>query len=66
MDDLFIMGPSKEITSYQVRLVIKELQLAGFAVNIEKSIMEPMQIINFIGVQVNMELKLLSPSNAKI
>ena len=66
MDDLFIVGPSKEITSHQVRLVIKELQLAGFAVNIEKSIMEPMQIINFIGVQVNMELKLLSPSNANI
>lgn len=62
MDDLFIVGPSKVTTELHVNIVIRELNLAGLSVNFEKSVLTPTQIIDFLGVKVNLNDKWLGPS----
>ena len=66
MDDLFIVGPSAEITQLQVNIVINELELAGFTVNKLKSQTIPTQVIVFLGVEINLIEKLLRPSEENI
>ena len=66
MDDIFIVGPSLEETRLQTRRVVSELQAAGFTVNFEKSKLEPVQIIEFIGVKIDLRLKVLAPSEDNI
>ena len=64
MDDLFIVGPSKEVTEDNTKLVIQELLKAGLTVNVEKSILVPLQVIDFLGVRIDLILKTLFPSES--
>ena len=69
LDDILIAGPSTETTSLHTNWVIRLLSQLGFVINHKKSILNPTQEIEFLGLLVNtttMTLKLPASSLANI
>ena len=66
MDDIIVLGPSVDITQEYVNLVVSELQKAGFTINFDKSCLEPMSLITFLGININLHLKTFEPSSENV
>ena len=69
LDDILLMGESKEQAQERVAALIYLLQCLGFVINTEKTITDPTQKLEFLGFMVNtmtMELSLPSEKLKKI
>jgi len=53
LDDMLIMNLSKDRTKVDVDTVVELLQSLGFLINWEKSIVEPSQIIEYLGLVID-------------
>ncbi|MDD9816660.1 MAG: reverse transcriptase domain-containing protein, partial [Gammaproteobacteria bacterium] len=64
LDDILIMASTKEQFRAHMKLVMETLQSLGFIVNRQKSIVEPQQIIEFLGFVVNsLDLEISLPKS---
>jgi hypothetical protein len=53
LDDILIMNESREGASADLEMIMRLLQDLGFIINIEKSILDPTQKIEFLGILIN-------------
>jgi hypothetical protein len=53
LDDILIVNTSKDSTKADVNKVVELLQNLGFLINWEKSIVEPSQVIEYLGLVIN-------------
>jgi len=53
LDDILIMAPSKKEAILARDTLIYVLQMLGFVINIKKSVLEPLQKIDFLGVEID-------------
>jgi hypothetical protein len=53
LDDILIMSSSKEDAKADVKNAIGLLQHLGFLINVDKSIVEPSQIMEYLGLLIN-------------
>ena len=61
IDDILVLAGSKQLIEDQVSGLVYFLECLGFMINKKKSILEPTQSLDFLGVVVDttsMELKL--------
>ena len=66
IDDILILAETKEMAQNHIRGLSYLLQSLGFKINYKKSILEPTQIIEFLGIMVNSVLMELSLPLQKI
>ena len=66
IDDFLLLAPSKEEASIQAHLMTMSLQVLGFSVNNEKSILTPCQEIEFLGVVIQSHSPALHLSQHKL
>ncbi|KAM9994364.1 hypothetical protein ACTFIZ_007597 [Dictyostelium cf. discoideum] len=66
LDDLLIVGSTKEECLPNIKKTMKLLVKLGFRLNLEKSFLEPTQSITFLGLQIDsLSMKLLVPKEKK-
>ncbi|KAM9994138.1 hypothetical protein ACTFIZ_002960 [Dictyostelium cf. discoideum] len=66
LDDLLIVGSTKEECLSNLKKTMKLLVKLGFKLNLEKSVLEPTQSITFLGLQIDsLSMKLLVPKEKK-
>ncbi|KAM9967263.1 hypothetical protein ACTFIR_007503 [Dictyostelium discoideum] len=66
LDDLLIVGSTKEECLSNLKKTMDLLVKLGFKLNLEKSILEPTQSITFLGLQIDsVSMKLLVPKEKK-
>ncbi|KAM9957096.1 hypothetical protein ACTFIR_003833 [Dictyostelium discoideum] len=66
LDDLLIVGSTKEECSSNLKKTMDLLVKLGFKLNLEKSVLEPTQSITFLGLQIDsVSMKLLVPKEKK-
>ncbi|KAM9985617.1 hypothetical protein ACTFIZ_000203 [Dictyostelium cf. discoideum] len=66
LDDLLIVGSTKEECLSNLKNTIELLVKLGFKLNLEKSVLEPTQSITFLGLQIDsLLMKLLVPKEEK-
>jgi len=53
LDDMLIMGQSKEELLGQVREILQLLELLGFVINQKKSVLIPSRVIQFLGFKMD-------------
>ena len=66
LDDMLIMGQSKEELVDQVGEILQFLQLLGFVINQEKSVLSPSHTIQFLGFMVDSALMMISLPQKKV
>ncbi len=66
LDDILLMSSSKEKLKEDVLLVRTVLELVGFVVNEEKSICDPSQLIEFLGLIIDSIAMTLSLPSSKV
>ena len=66
LDDMLIMGQSKEELLGQVREILHLLELLGFVINQEKSVLIPSHVIQFLGFKVDSTLMMISLPQEKV
>ena len=66
VDDILILGNSKEQTDLQGRLLLLKLQAMGLSVNLAKSCLEAAQEVEFLGYIINLKAKTFSICKAKV
>ena len=54
LDDWLLAAPTKSLASQQIQVVAALLERLGFRVNWEKSVMEPAQVLTFLGIEVDL------------
>ncbi|KAM9954698.1 hypothetical protein ACTFIW_003298 [Dictyostelium discoideum] len=66
LDDLLIVGSTKEECLSNLKKTMDLLVKLGFKLNLEKSVLEPTQSITFLGLQIDsVSMKLLVPKEKK-
>ncbi|KAM9954862.1 hypothetical protein ACTFIW_000965 [Dictyostelium discoideum] len=66
LDDLLIVGSTKEECLSNLKKTMDLLVKLGFKLNLEKSVVEPTQSITFLGLQIDsVSMKLLVPKEKK-
>jgi hypothetical protein len=62
MDDILILGPSKERTRWSIQRVLQILSEFGWHVNLKKSVLEPTQDLEYLGISFHLgsQLPMLS------
>ncbi|KAM9945031.1 hypothetical protein ACTFIT_003281 [Dictyostelium discoideum] len=66
LDDLLIVGSTKEECLSNLKNTMDLLVKLGFKLNLEKSVLEPTQSITFLGLQIDsVSMKLLVPKEKK-
>ncbi|KAM9954710.1 hypothetical protein ACTFIW_003310 [Dictyostelium discoideum] len=66
LDDLLIVGSTKEECLSNLKKTMDFLVKLGFKLNLEKSVLEPTQSITFLGLQIDsVSMKLLVPKEKK-
>ncbi|KAM9997129.1 hypothetical protein ACTFIZ_007913 [Dictyostelium cf. discoideum] len=66
LDDLLIVGSTKEECLSNLKKTMDLLVKLGFKLNLEKSVLEPTQSITFLGLQIDsLSMKLLVPKEKK-
>ncbi|KAM9994393.1 hypothetical protein ACTFIZ_007539 [Dictyostelium cf. discoideum] len=66
LDDLLIVGSTKEECLSNLKKTMELLVKLGFKLNLEKSVLEPTQSITFLGLQIDsLSMKLLVPKEKK-
>ncbi|KAM9943638.1 hypothetical protein ACTFIT_001927 [Dictyostelium discoideum] len=66
LDDLLIVGSTKEECLSNLKKTMELLIKLGFKLNLEKSVLEPTQSITFLGLQIDsVSMKLLVPKEKK-
>ena len=66
LDDILLMAASKEELTFARGTLIYLLQNLGFLINRKKSVLEPCQNIQFLGMEVNsIEMTLTLPREKK-
>ncbi|KAM9943645.1 hypothetical protein ACTFIT_001934 [Dictyostelium discoideum] len=66
LDDLLIVGSTKEECLSNLKKTMDLLVKLGFKLNLEKSVLEPTQSITFLGLQIDsVSMKLLVPEEKK-
>lgn len=53
LDDILIIGHSEESTREAVKLVVNFFESLGFVIQGEKSILEPSQVLEYIGLVID-------------
>jgi hypothetical protein len=53
LDDILIIGHSEESTREAVKLVVNLFESLGFVIQGEKSILEPSQVLEYIGLVID-------------
>ena len=66
LDDLLVMGQSKEEMVSQVEEILHFFQLLGFVINQEKSVLSPSHTIQFLGFIVDSALMVISLPQKKV
>ena len=62
MDDILVLAPSPELGTQYIKIVIDHLQNAGLSINFDKSIITPVPYITFLGIDIDLEAKIMVPS----
>ncbi|KAM9994160.1 hypothetical protein ACTFIZ_002975 [Dictyostelium cf. discoideum] len=66
LDDLLIVGSTKEECLSNLKKTMELLVKLGFKLNLEKSVLEPTQSITFLGLQIDsLSMKLFVPKEKK-
>ncbi|KAM9985600.1 hypothetical protein ACTFIZ_000231 [Dictyostelium cf. discoideum] len=66
LDDLLIVGSTREECLSNLKKTMELLVKLGFKLNLEKSVLEPTQSITFLGLQIDsLSMKLLVPKEKK-
>ena len=55
LDDILILGVSQKQVSSHLSLVAQDLMEAGFKINVQKSQLEPVQVVTHLGFQLNLK-----------
>jgi hypothetical protein len=53
LDDFGVFASTRELTLQQLTRIFKDLVALGFVVNLPKSVLDPVQIMEFLGYEVN-------------
>ena len=66
LDDILILEKSYEACKMAIQLAIQFISSLGMSINYEKSISDPVQVITFLGVTLDLVNKTMSPSSDNI
>ena len=61
LDDMLGQNPVSSTMKHQILYVVKVLQYLGWTVNLKKSILDPIQLMIYIGLQIDFRLGLVFP-----
>ena len=53
LDDFGVFAPTRELCLQQLTRIFKDLVALGFVVNLGKSVLDPVQLMEFLGYEVN-------------
>lgn len=67
LDDMLILGSSQSEVKNKVNLICSRIKSLGFIINIEKSILDPVQVIEFLGHEIDsFNLTIAIPMNKRV
>ena len=66
LDDWLIIAACKETCKKQLQLILNFLNALGVVVNVEKSELHPVQLIQYLGLQIDTKRALICPSPERV